>query len=342
MKFLLPCCLIASLQAQISVLPHPQGTFDSNQTVVWSPLWQSAWLELQEKAQDGRSEFADEWKKLIPPIEGHRATMLPEADHIVFSGKDDAALYQKANDESDKHWKFRPFAKKSTAAHPDRAILAMLHKTVYFKVPFERSLSTPMPFFAVDGRTDVQFFGTANGEMFSHVKVLHYDAKQRSQALLIPGRNAQERAIFYMPEESCLISEACATLRPLIKACDEAKGDDRDAFRLRVDDSILIPYVALHVSSDFAPFLRERKDQQTTTAVQKLFLQMDQMGSAKSYGHYQNYDWAADPFAQAEASGAHHFRFHKPFFLMLWKRNAEWPYLAIWVGDSSALQHWEE
>ena len=342
MKFLIPFSMLFSLHAEISMLPLAQGKYDPNQTVVWSPLWHSAWLAQQEKSPEDNQEAIHELQNLMLPFADKAAANALEADHILISGNDDATLYEKANDESGKRWQFRPFAKKSTAKDPDRAILAILHKTFYFKVPFERAQSIPLPFVAVDGATDVQFFGTANGDKFPHVKVLNHDPILRTQALQIPGRNAEESAILYTPEKNCSFFDACATLRPLIKACAEAKGEAREPFAFHSDDTILIPYVALHVSTDFAPFLRENKSLHTTSAIQKVFLQMDQIGTKYSYGSYQYYHSGGDPFGQDLDAKGRNFHYFQPFFLMLWHRNAEWPYLAVWLGDSSALQHWKD
>jgi hypothetical protein len=32
------------------------------------------------------------------------------------------------------------------------------------------------------------------------------------------------------------------------------------------------------------------------------------------------------------------FIYDRPFFIFLWRDKAEWPYIGVWVGDTTALQ----
>lgn len=328
MKFLFLCSLICCANAQISVIPIVNAKYDFTQTVIWSPLIPAALLK-----QSTISAKTDATNNL---------TILKGEDHFIFRGKDHAELYKVANAETKQRWDFPAFASTASAHNPNQAILAILHKTVRFKIPFERSHSIPMEFVTHAGPEDVQFYGTANTEMFSHVKVLHHNSENKTCALMAECITPEERVVFYIPEKNRLFSEACDTLRPLIKAADEAKGKQRNHFKLELEDVILIPYITVHVSTDFAPLLRKMQEPPITTAQQKIFLQFDQLGSAKSYGDYLSYDTSSDPFDPNSGARSRIFRFNEPFFLMLWRKQDAWPYLAIWVGDTSALQHWHE
>lgn len=46
----------------------------------------------------------------------------------------------------------------------------------------------------------------------------------------------------------------------------------------------------------------------------------------------------ADPFGGPPPPPPRRFAYDRPFFVFLWRDEAEWPYFGAWVGDATTLK----
>ncbi len=334
-----------SLHADILAVPHPQCTFDAKHTVIWTPLFQAAWDELTAAHQANEKPKTEPPNQVIEWLDGFtwkKDDVLPKGAWSVVAGPSSPELYEKANQEAGKLGIVNPFQFNPSSVEGGYAALAsMLHK-VSFSDPFSPSKDVPLTFKTKDKKEDVRFFGTPNGERFKNVKVIHYNPRAGSFALEAKCKGGNDRVIFYLPAKSGTFADACKNVL-LWKNRKDFQQEDGSLLdvSLQNHEEVRIPYLSVHCSADFSPLLQgmrkyenERAPFFISKANQKLFFQLDEKGARVE----ATVEIAEDPFGDREETYPRLFHFNRPFYTFLWRDQAEWPYLALWLGDTSAMQ----
>lgn len=349
MKYLFALLLILTARADILAVPHPACVFDDKHTVIWTPLWQAAWDALDEAEQGGGKPTVKPANKVTEMLDGFvwkADEVLPPSAWFLRTGPMNRELYDKANQETQQRWGVQPFTFSPAGLEQGHAALAMLSQQVTFVTPFERAIHTPLSFQSGHAKQRVRFFGTMNAESLWGVRVIHYNGKERTFALEAKCKGSDERVIFYMPAKSSTFTESCQqVLKWKRSEVDEQEDGSLLQELLQTNEEIRIPYVSLHHAADFAPLLQgELADPKLNTpmiirkAQQTLFFQLDEKGANAR----PTVNTSADPFATVDMSRVRLFHFDKPFYIFLWRAKAEWPYLGIWLGDTSAMRSFEE
>lgn len=226
----------------------------------------------------------------------------------------------------------------------------MLQRDVEFATPFYRSGNFPMRF--GKERHPVHFFGSLgepSGGDRGSVKVLAYRPVDQSIALEIDCKGTDDKVILYRPAKHQDFSKACAWIRRWradFHAEDSLSGSWEDR-RLHADDEVRIPYVSFDVVSEMkdhfqgirwyegspVPWTISRAEQKTKFELHEkgARVRMETSIQLDAFG-------GKDEFPNVPRK----FLFDRPFYIFLWRDKAEWPYLAVWVGDVSVLQAMEE
>jgi hypothetical protein len=349
MKLLLAILITISARADILAVPHPSCAFDAKHTVIWTPLFQAAWDSLNAAHPGEGKAVVNPPNKVMDMLDAFAwkaEDVLLKGSWFVHSGSMNAELYEKANQEAQQRWGTKPFHFAPPPLTDGYAALAMLSRQVSYVTPFERATYETLPFRVGETTQKVKFFGSVNAVDLTGVRVIHYSSALGSFALEARCKDADERVIFYLPAKSSTFAEACQTVNKWKKR-EVYEQEDGSLLqdRLQSNEEIRIPYVTLHSTANFEPLLQGartfpnlnvpyfiRKAQQT------VYLQLDEKGATVT----ASAEASTDPFGDAPDSDPRVFDFDQPFFVFLWREKAEWPYLAVWLGDASALQLSEE
>lgn len=349
MRYFFYLLLTLTAHADILAVPHPACVFDDKHTVIWTPLFQAAWDALDDAPEGGGKPTVKPPNKVMEMLDGFAwkaEEVLPQGAWFVRAGPISRELYDKANQETQQRWGVQPFPFGPAGQEQGYAALAMLSQQVQYLTPFERAIHTALPFQAPTTKQSVRFFGTMNAENLRGVRVIHYNGKLRTFALEVYCKGTDERVIFYMPAKSSSFAESCQQVLKW-KRTEVYEQEDGSLLqdRLQTNEEIRIPYVSLHNAADFTPLLQgERTYPKLGTPVlickaqQTVFFQLDEKGAdARAV-----VDISADPFATVDMSNVRMFHFDRPFYVFLWREKAEWPYLGIWLGDTSAMRLFDE
>ena len=228
----------------------------------------------------------------------------------------------------------------------NRAAFGLLDREVSFQKEFLRSRREPLTFRSNDNPTPVHFFGSRDvmsGELRDSVKVLSFRPVDRSFALQIDCKEADDSVILYLPAKTQDFATACSWIRTWSEQAKTVKstfGEWNDA-RLHELDEVRIPYVDLDTVADLAPKLSSTRIHDNLPwkiirAEQLTRFQLREKGARVRV----ETSLEATPFADAGVRRIipRRFVYDRPFFVFLWRDGAEWPYFGAWIGDVSALR----
>lgn len=219
-----------------------------------------------------------------------------------------------------------------------------------FARQFFRAVKVPLQFRAAGGATAVRFFGIqgeASDAYRGSVRVLAWRPVDRSHAIQIRCKAADDTLIVYLPAKPQDFATACRWLRTWrdepAPATPPAYGSWADP-RLHSRDVVQIPYVALEGKADFLPRLGSLRSY-ANQPVPRVISRAEQLTRFNLHERGAEVRVEAsgmsEPFGSDPESPPVHprdFIYDRPFFVFLWRERAEWPYFGAWVGDASALK----
>lgn len=341
--------LLSSAQAEILTVAHPEQALPPRNTVVWSPLFQAAWDKLN-------SNFGGPPDRVVPPnpmmakldnFHWDSDKVMPEGSWKVWGGPSTADFLKQVNQDASAFIKRarEPF----TLLNEQLGSLAMygiLERDIEFSPSFFRSTKAPMQFHASDGKHPVRFFGVKGelSERFDEsVRVLSWRPGDRSHAIQINCLGSDDQLILYLPHTNQDFITACHWLRtwrsaplpnpPLTGAWNDPA--------IHMNDEIRVPYITLDSTAEFRGQLaaqRYYKNDDTpwiiTRAEQVTRFELHEKGARVS----ARASIETTPFGGPAPSTPRNFIYDRPFFVFLWRDEAEWPYFGAWIGDTSALK----
>lgn len=340
--------LFAPAVAEVVTVIDPAGDLPANRTVVWSPLFQATWDELNCRmgGKPVKITSPNALMAKLDAFEWQAEQTLPPGSWKVWAGEATQEFLESVNREA---------AQMTVEARgpftlgdpmPDSlACFGLLDREVEFETPFIKSARQPLLF--QDEKTPVRFFG-APGEFAERyaatTRVLAYRPKDGSHALEVSCKGIDDKVILYLPPQPQDFQTACKWLHEWRKTWrdDKATRDRWNDTRLHEGDDIRIPYVTLDAKSDFAaqleggryynkpgdPWTIRRAEQKTK------FILMEKGAKARVQASLE-----VDPFGPTPPKPVpRRFIYDRPFFVFLWRENAEWPYLAVWVGNADVLE----
>lgn len=335
----------------IVTLPHPAEKLPPNETVVWSPIFQGAWDEFNRAT--GRPVRVEPPNTLMAALDSFQwkpETVMPDGAWKTWCGQATGNFLKQVNREAAAitHEPDGPF---SLGDHSDGslAFFGILDREVEFSRPFFRSNKIAMNFHTRQTQHPVRFFGVRDefsDDFGAAVRVLAWRPLDGSHAIQIRCKQADDSVILYMPPVDQDFVTACGWLRTWRSqfkpdATSLRAWNDNSLHR---NDEIQIPYISLKSKADFTPLLggaryceKSPEPWVISRAEQVTRFQLHEKGArvrAAASGQ-------ADPFSEPPATIPRRFVYDRPFFVFLWRDQAEWPYFGAWIGDKSALEPFE-
>ena len=339
--------LASPLVAGTGAVTHPEEKFDSAQTVVWTPLFQATWDRLNG-FYGGKPVKVHPPNELIDKLnrfEWDATKVMPQKGWKTWTGTATSKFLEQVNREAreitgENENPFHLQQENPQAA----ALFGLLDRELSFTRPFPRSLKEPMEFAGKAGKQKVHFFGVrGKGSGGFSVKVLAYLPAENSHAVEITCGDRDEAVLLYRPSGAIDFAEACRLLRTWRQQWHTKKSSFKeDDPHLHVGDDLRIPYVKLDSTIDFKDRLdSERLHPNRTIARISCAEQVVKFALHERGAKVQAKTSMEDPFAGELETVPREFRFDAPFFVFLWRKDAELPYLGAWIGDASAMEAWK-
>jgi hypothetical protein len=341
--------LSALASGDVVTLVHPEEVLPPEKTVVWTPVFQAAWDQFNNK-MGGPPARVDPPNALMEKLDSFHwdaTKVMPDGSWKAWCGLATHEFLTQVNKEAAAITKEPegPFKlQQETAA--SLAFFGILDRDVEFQHAFFPSTKTPMKFRIKEAGYPVQFFGVRGGlseEFSDSIRVLAYRPVDCSLAIQIHCKRDDDTVILYLPPKQQNFATACHWIRTW-RSQSEQNADNAGAWNdrnLHAGDEIQIPYVSLESKADFMPLLgslRYHRNNDTPW----------QIDSAGQITRFQLHEKGARVRVEAAGSASfsatppppipRHFLYDRPFFVFLWRDQAEWPYFGAWIGDASALK----
>jgi len=335
--------------AEMTAVVHPEEKFDSNATVVWTPLFQASWDRLNG-FYGGKPVKVEPPNELIEKLNGFEwdaAKVMPQKGWKTWAGMATSKFLEQVNREAREITGEQEDAFRLRQENPQTAaVFGLLDRELNFTRPFHRSQKEPMEFSGKGGKQKVHFFGVrGQGSGGFSVKVLSYLPAEKSHAVEILCSDRDETVLLYRPSGAVDFAEACHSLRTWRQQWETKKYSVKeDDPWLHAGDDLRIPYVKLNFKVDFKDRLDALRTYSSGTPARISRAEQEVKFSLHERGaKVQAKTSTADPFGgePLEKPVPRVLRFDAPFFVFLWRKDAEWPYFGAWVGDASAMEKWE-
>lgn len=308
------------------VLPYMQAEIAPGENVVYCLSFQIAWNQLVEKGKKG-----DDSDKNKPPIARFLSESLSTKDdisedcYVAMAGKrrDDIvakineALKAKFGDEA-------PVVKESLQIEDTALAYAYMYKNLKFEKEFE-GLDAPIAFESSAGTTNVAAFGIQkyssgkHKELGKQVEVIEY--KDDSEFIIrLKSAGSEDDIILAKVEPQ-------DTLLETVEAVQKRAGKPR-AWQLGRGDTLQIP----KFDFDITRYYDELKKVYylIEEAMQRVCFRLDEKGAVLK-------SEAGIVQAPEEHGRPRHFVFDRPFLLYLKKKDAKYPYFAMWVENTELM-----
>lgn len=339
--------LTAPLAAEITAVTHPEEKFEAGHTVVWTPLFQASWDRLNG-FYGGKPVKIDPPNELIEKLnrfEWDARKVMPQKGWKTWAGTATPKFLDQVNREARELT-----GEQGNPFHLERenpkaaAVFGLLDRELSFTRPFFRSQKEPMEFAGKAGKEKVHFFGVRGKDgMGFPVKILAYLPAEKSHAVEILCNDRDETVLLYRPGAAVDFAGACSSLRTWRQEWEKKKitFKEDDAW-LHSGDDLRIPYVKFDSTVD----CKDRLDSLRThpnhdparinRAEQVVKFTLHERGAK-----VQAKTSMGDPFGGEPETVPRQFLYDAPFFVFLWRKDAEWPYFGAWVGDTSAMEKWK-
>jgi hypothetical protein len=346
--------LLAGLaRAEVLTLVHPEEVMPEKNTVVWSPLFQATWDKLNAHL-GGKPDKVDPPNKLMERLDSFvwkPDAVMPTDSWKTWSGPATSGFLDEVNAEAARMTgePKGPF-RLSHESPGNLAAFGLLDREVSFQKAFLRSRVEALDFRANGLKTPVHFFGCRDmmsGELRESVRVLAFRPVDRSFALQIACKGADDSLILYLPAKALDFSTACSwirTWREQSKSVEPAFGEWNDALLHELDE-VRVPYIDLNTKADLTSKLSSTRyfgkmPWEIMRAEQITRFQLHEKGARVRV----EASIEAGPIAVEEKPRIipRRFVFDRPFFVFLWRNGAEWPYFGAWIGDAGALKAFQQ
>ena len=339
--------MLMTTHGEVVTLVHPAESIPPDRTVIWSPLFQAAWdqLNTQIAAPLLRVEPPNDVTTRLDSFKWDASKVMPLGSWKTWCGPSTFKFLEVVNKEASAMVKHPvdPFNLPSEAEN-SFAFFGLLEREVKFFREFYHSHTISLNFKSKDKVTPVEFFGV-KGDLssgFSDVKVLDYQPESGSHLLEVDCQETDDRVVLYLPKEPGDFTSACKFILEMRAKWDTIKrepGKVTDAF-IHGGDDIRVPVLKFGGSSDLQPRLTGLRFYQgkdlpylISRAEQSTRFELDSKGARVRVST----SGGMDPFGGPIKGVPRSFIYDRPFFVFLWRAKAEWLYFAAWIGDASSL-----
>lgn len=337
--------LAAPAGAEILALPFPDLPVAKGGTVVWSPLFQATWDQMNQPT--GKPVSVNPPNKLMERLDSFQwdaAKVMPEGSWKTWSGPATPEFLAKVNGEARNFTADKTGPFKATSPLPGAiAAFGILDRTVTFEKELSRSRQLPLKFTSGAGAADVAFFGTKADETTPGIRILSLNQPERSHAIQMLCKEGDDTVILFLPPRPLDFSTACRWIRTWAAPPPgnlEGKWDDP---WIHAGDEIRVPYLTLESDAEFAPQLQGVRHfakggpLELVQASQLTRFQLHEKGATV----HSEVTLMAEPFAGGDHAPPpipRKFIYDRPFFVFLWRKGAQWPYFGAWIGNTDAME----
>lgn len=344
---------LTAARGEIVTLTHPGESLPANSTVVWSPVFQAAWDKLNTRL-GGPPVRVEPPNALMARLDAFRwkpGKVLPGGAWQAWCGPATRDFLNQVNREAaaitrEPEGPFKLLQESSGSL----AFFSLLDRTVEFQRAFSRSNKIPMKFQTSDGGHPVRFFGVRDeaGDGFGDsVRILAWRPVDRSHAIQIRCKQADDTVILYLPGQNQDFATACHWLRTWRSQSkpDAGRSGAWDDCVFHSGDEIQIPYVTLESNADHTLLFGGVRyhGEKGKPAMPWSITRVEQLTRFEL--HEKGARVRVEVSGEAAALGPgppptvpRRFLYDHPFFVFLWRDQAEWPYFGAWIGDASALR----
>ncbi|WFB35084.1 hypothetical protein P3T73_13035 [Kiritimatiellota bacterium B12222] len=345
LMLLLLCCRVGAQEAILDVERIPV----KGESWIWSPLFQAAWEKINA-CQQGRLE------KVVPPnplitkledFEWDEDKVMPKDGYAVYAGPATPAFAEETAATILRDFDIRVEPNRIPVVEQGLAAYGILLRELKFKQKFFRSENRPLNFHSSTGEVkDVSFFGTAGKYSATYsdvVQVLDHQPKSGSFMLSISTEREDETLIIYRPEKPLRFQKAFEDVKlAILQPFNGTRGGATDG-SLHRQDVVMIPYTSFEEETSFMSKLGGTLyygDQEKPWRIVKAFqLTKFELFEAGARVHVET-GIGMEPFGAPPTPRPvvpRRFICDAPFFVFLWKTDAEIPYLALWIDDFESL-----
>jgi hypothetical protein len=329
---------------QTDVLPYPDGPILSGRNYVYCATMAIAWHQFRDCVGGDEVQLSDD-PPLATALNRHvfDVTNLSPESYVARAGNVSDGIIQEIRAE---------IAAKSPGADPrliDRAeghaylLYAYLQKLLPFGTEFD-VLEQPLQFSPNTSQRGkpVKAFGVHpledNGyrdEMIkSQVTILDY-INDDDFVLRLENTSARDEIVLAKVAPGGTLAETIAQTR---RRGVKPHGKQVEA-RLRVGESLAVPIVVASLTREYTELAgRDILNSYATgrtilSATQNVRFRLDEAGA-----RLESEAAIVGEFGEDVVPRLRHFVFNRPFLLYLIERDADQPYLAIWIGNTELLE----
>ncbi|MGC4015716.1 MAG: hypothetical protein QM755_14510 [Luteolibacter sp.] len=340
-------------EAGVRIIPSPNSPCRVGETLVWTAAMQSAFdrvagakgpMKLQRVVPD--NPCIQSMRKFAWDEE----TVLPQNGWFAVAGPATPELAAEAT----RKWRAlagqneKPFKCGTPAGESGYAAFAGLKREFVFSKEFYPSKQSLLDW--GEAKIPIKFFGVAgeNAEEFRpHVRVLAYHPDERIQALECGAKEGDDQLVLYMPSGPQAMQEAIQWVAAWRKGWGNAPtaGDQWNDKWLHAMDDLRVPEISLEREDENLTgwfngdllFEGQVGPWRITDAKSSAKLEVDAKGvKIKAKASIEERPLGGSPPPPPKPQ-PRRFWFDRPFFLFLWRENAEWPYAAVWFGNADGL-----
>ncbi len=213
-----------------------------------------------------------------------------------------------------------------------------LDATIPFRLKFN-NFESKRPFIGADAKVyKSKWFG------FSREKALNFGKSgsiiswqnEDNFSLSLNSRIKSEQIILFMGPKPDNFKNAINQLAKKIEINKTAKGYEKMLLDIGASDTLMIPHISLNTSTNFDQFCKRTVTTPSfhghyiDSCQQSIKLQLDNSGARVK---------SSSTFVEYGFRGPRKYIFDKPFMVLLWRKGAPLPYLALWVNDGSVLSN---
>lgn len=334
--------------AEPLVIAHPGEEFGPEETVVWSPLFQAAWDELNKEF--GKPVRVEPANALMADLDAFRwdvKTTMPVSGWKVWSGDATRGLIDRANAEAAAMTGEQEGPFRLEGAAPDsRLALGLLNRNLFFQKALHRAKSASLEFKEA-GNGDaakVAFFGVrgAASAGFSGSVRVGYRSND-SFTVSIAGRD-DEAVVCDLPESVETMESAVRRLRDWRNAAAKGNWGALDDPRMHENDDLRIPFLDCDVAADFTSRLEGARYFEGQVLPRRIFIAEQHLEfelTEKGARLRAAVTLGDEPFGEAPQPPRmmpRKLHFDRPFFVFLWRDGADWPYFGAWIGNADAME----
>ena len=345
-SFIISCVSHFSYAEEKAILDYdtvPTG----NISLLWSPVFQATWDELNNflGGKPFKVEPPNQMIEKLNHFSWDQKAVIPSDSFAAFSGKNTASfrqeLQKKFKEKLGLDWNIEQ------RGNDENSIIACaaLSSELKFEPKFFRPQKKSLAFTDAKGSVSkVAFFGVAKEYVHNYkeqVRILHYDKTTSSFAVEILTNKEDQSVIIYQPDQTDSFSSTFSTIAKMRAAPLVVENYDERYHLLNSLDILKVPCIKLDNKTEFTEQLRgllyikqNKPLARITDARISYDFQLDE-GGAKAITRSSIHATFGGPPPPPQPP--RHFIFNKPFYVFMWKKNAQIPYFAMWVANADSL-----